>query len=577
MPGRGAKRWSIRDGERGTEEKLRGALGLRPLTARLLGNRGIVSPEEGAHFLHPKLGDLHDPFLLKDMAPAVMRIRKALLEREKILILGDYDVDGVTATALLLRLFRLLHADTGFHIPHRLEEGYGLHAESMEGFAEEGAKLLVSVDSGVTAREPVARARTLGMDVIVTDHHEPAGALPECTAVIDPKRADETYPFRDLSGVGVAFKLAWALAREVSPGKEVPEDVKSFLWECLGLVALGTVADVVPLKGENRILVRHGLKSLGASRHPGERALLSSVGAENPDASELAFRLGPRINAAGRLGDSRLAVDILTNHSFENAVKEVRNLDRMNRKRQKIERRIFEEANEKVRARKADAHPAIVLEDEDWHAGVIGIVASKLVEAYGRPVVLIALDGDRGRGSARSIPSFHIHEAMKQCASTLDSFGGHAQAAGLSVPRDRLESFRDRFCQVAAEQLAVDDLAPRLEVEAEISLRDLDNSFLAEMALFHPFGKENPEPVLAVRDGVIAGVPKRVGSEGQHLSFHFRDGPVALRAIAFHFGELATVLEGARADLAFVPFINRFRGRETLELKVKDVRALGPA
>jgi single-stranded-DNA-specific exonuclease len=446
----------------------------------------------------------------------------------------------------------------------------------MEAFAKQGVKLLVTVDSGITAREPVARARALGMDVIVTDHHEPGEDMPECTAVIDPKVESESYPYRDLSGVGVAFKLAWALAQQISDG-EVSEDLKLFLWECLGLVALGTVADVVPLTQENRILVRHGLKALGASRQAGERALLSIVGTDRPSATELAFRLGPRINAAGRLGDSRLGVELLTNESYESALKGARELDRMNRKRQEIEKRIFEEASERVGALGLDRHPAIVLEQEGWHAGVIGIVASKLVEAYGRPVVLIAFDGDMGRGSARSIPTFALHEAMKRCSESLDSFGGHSQAAGLTISRSKLEAFRDRFCQVASEDLDPEDLSPSLEVDAEVSLSELDNAFLAETALFHPYGKENPEPVLAVRDGIVAGKPKRVGSNRNHLSFYFRDGPMALRAIAFGFGEMASSLDGQRADLAFVPTINRFRGRETLELRVKDVRALGPA
>ncbi|MHC4777212.1 MAG: single-stranded-DNA-specific exonuclease RecJ, partial [Planctomycetota bacterium] len=427
--------WSVRQGDPAAESKLSAALGVTDMTARLLRNRSICTPEEGARFLHPKLGDLQDPFQLRDMAAAVVRIRKALLEREKILILGDYDVDGVTATALLLRFFRLLHAEADYYIPGRLEEGYGLHTESMERFAAQGVRLIVTVDSGITAREPVARARELGMDVIVTDHHEPSEEIPECTAVIDPKSTGETYPFRDLSGVGVAFKLAWALAQEISNGESVGEELKLFLWECLGLVALGTVADVVPLTAENRILVRQGLKSLEASRHPGERALLSVGGTEKPAASDLAFRLGPRINAAGRLGDSRLGVEILTDDSYESAMKVAKELDRMNRKRQEIERKIFEEAREQVLHRGMDSQPAIVLEHEKWHAGVIGIVASKLVEAFGRPVVLITFDGDHGRGSARSIPAFDIHEAMTLSSGSLASFGGHSQAAGLSLER----------------------------------------------------------------------------------------------------------------------------------------------
>jgi single-stranded-DNA-specific exonuclease len=564
--------WGIAAPDPEKERRLAAALGLRPLIARLLVNRGMDEPESAARFLHPRLEELHDPSLLTDMDAAVARIRRALYAREKILILGDFDADGVTATALLYRLFRFLHADVGYHIPGRLEEGYGLHEESMDRFAEEGARLLVTVDCGITAGGPVAKARSLGMDVIVTDHHEPGEDLPTCTAVVDPKRAGESYPFRDLSGVGVAFKLAWALVRDLTAtGNGTAAELKAFLWESLSLVALGTVADVVPLRGENRILVKHGLTALSRSRNPGERALLTLAGKERPDASDLAFRLAPRINAAGRLGDSRIAVELFAGDSYETALETAKKLDRMNRRRQDIEKRIFEQAVEQVHARSMEDDPVLLLESDAWHAGVIGIVASRLVEAYGRPAVLIAMDGPVGRGSARSVPAFHIQKAFLRCSKTLLTFGGHAQAAGLTLERDRLEAFRDALGQAAADILEGGDLAPQLDVEAEVPLEALNNSFLAELALFHPFGQGNPEPVLAAREGRIAGKPKTMGAGGKHLSFFFRQDRAALRAVAFGFGDRATELEGAQADLAFVPFLNRFRGRESVELRVKDI------
>ncbi|MHC5036722.1 MAG: single-stranded-DNA-specific exonuclease RecJ [Planctomycetota bacterium] len=568
--------WSVPAPDPEVEGKLASALGLYPLTARLLLNRGFRDPSEAARFLHPKLEDLHDPFSMKDMTPAVSRLRDALFKKERILVLGDFDADGVTSTALLIRLLRQLHGDVGYHIPQRLEEGYGLHEETMERLAAEGTSLLVSVDAGITAGKAVAKARSLGMDVIITDHHEPAGPLPECTAVIDPKREDETYPFRDLSGVGVAFKLAWALVKDVSSFRPEAAELKGFLWESLGLVALGTVADVVPLSGENRILVKHGLKALAATRNPGERALLMVAGTEKPGAGDLAFRLGPRINAAGRLGDSRLGVDTLLSDSFESALERAKTLDRMNRRRQEIEREIFDQAHGRVLAEGMDREPAIVLEGDQWHAGVIGIVAAKLADAFSRPVVLIALQGDEGRGSARSIPSLDIHKALGRCAENLLSFGGHAQAAGMTLSRERLGSFRDDFQQTVADSLSEEDLVPRLAVEAEVSLSDLNNAFLSELDLFPPFGKGNPEPVLGIRGGSVAGKPKRLGARRNHLSFYYRQGDLAYRAIAFGFGDRAPGLEGARADLAFVPTINRFRGRETLELRVEDIRTIDP-
>jgi len=567
--------WSVAPGDPASERRLSASLGLCPLTARLLRNRRLQGPEESARFLHPRLEDLHDPFLLTDMDAAVARVHEALREGEKIVVLGDFDADGVTATSLLVRLFRIFHADVSYFIPDRLEEGYGLHEDAVERLAAGGAKLLITVDCGITALRPVARARALGLDVIVTDHHEPAPAMPACTAVLNPKREGETYPFRDLAGVGVAFKLAWALARDVSPSREVTEDLKVFLWESMGLVALGTVADVVPLRGENRILVKHGLRALGATRHPGERALMEVSVKGKPDVTDLAFRMGPRINAAGRLGDSRKGVELFTCESFEDALETASELDRMNRRRQTIEKRIFEQARDCVLADGLDEAPAIVLASPAWHAGVIGIVASRLVESFRRPVVMFRMEGEIGRGSARSIPALHLHRSLGLCADTLEAFGGHAQAAGLTIRSDQFETFRAAFLDVVEDALEPDDLTERLEVEAEVSLSAIDNALLAELALLEPFGAGNPEPVLAVKDGFIAGKPRRMGSKGEHLSFFFREGDAAFRAVAFGLGERARDLEKARADLAFTPVVNRFRGREKVELRVKDIRVTG--
>ncbi|MCU0724030.1 MAG: single-stranded-DNA-specific exonuclease RecJ [Planctomycetes bacterium] len=542
----------------GAERTLAAALGLHDVTARLLRNRGLADPEAAARFLYPKLADLHDPGLLKGMDAAVARIRQALVKKERIVVHGDFDADGVTSTALLMRFLRILQAPAVYHIPERLTEGYGVSVEAVERLAAEGAGLMITVDCGITAREPIARARALGLDTVVTDHHEPSGALPEACAIVDPKREDETYPFRDLAGVGVVFKLAWALARDVSVAGAVSDELKAFLWET----------------GENRILVKHGLSALERSRHPGEGALLSVAGTEAPGSQDLAFRLGPRINAAGRLGDSRTVVEMFLTDSREAALESARSLDRMNRRRQEIERKIFDEACERVVREGRERGSAIVLAGEGWHPGVIGVVASKLVETFHRPVVLVSLDGEAGRGSARSVPAFHVHRALSRCADLLTSYGGHAQAAGLTLRSERFEEFRGAFERAAAESLTADDLVPRLAVDAELSLGDVGTSLLAEVSLLRPFGIGNPEPVFAVRGGTVAGRPKTLGSEGRHLSFFFRTGDAARRAVAFGMGGRAGELEGARADLAFVPYLNRFGGRENVELRVKDIRLL---
>jgi len=566
--------WKVHPRDDEASAKLSAVLGIRRATAQILLNRGLDTPEKSRAFLWDGLSNLTDPSRFRDMDLAVQRIHEALASREKILVYGDYDVDGVTATALLVRFFNELHGDVESYIPHRIDEGYGMHVDRLASFREQGVGLIVTVDNGITAVEEVAEARRLGMDVVVTDHHETEGDLPDAVAVLNPKRPDATYPFRDLAGVGVAFKLAWALAQKLSGGPKVSAELREFLVDALGLVALGTVADVVPLLNENRIFVRYGLKSMVRSRNPGLKALLAvcNLMGKKPAAHDLAFRLGPRVNAAGRLGDSETALQLFTATSYSEALTLARKLETHNRRRQEIEALILEQALGMLTGPSADLDPVLVLAREDWHAGVLGIVASKIAERYHRPAVLISLTDGMGKGSARSIPSFHVQQAFAACRDRLLSFGGHAQAAGLTIAVDELEAFRSELNDRARPLLEGEASVPFLDIEFEVELSELDRGFVAEIEQLRPFGAGNREPLLVARNLVVAGQPRRMGRDGRHLSFYARDATDSCRVIAFGQGDRASEIEGQKVDLVFVPRINAWRGRQEVELNVKDIK-----
>jgi single-stranded-DNA-specific exonuclease len=568
------REWKMSPRDSSACRQLSGALGIRSQTAQILVNRGLRDVEEARSFLWPALSNLADPSGFRDMDAAVDRIKHALRRKEKILIHGDYDVDGVTATALLIRFFQEHHAEVDYYIPDRIGEGYGMHLESLKEFHSHGVNLILSVDNGITAYEEVEAARELGMDVIITDHHEPGDRLPDALAVINPKRRDATYPFRELAGVGVAFKLAWAIAQSLTPGPKVSAEMREFLKDALGLVALGTVADVVPLLNENRVFVRYGLRAMSTSRNPGLRALMAvcNLIGKKLDAYDLAFKLGPRVNAAGRLGDSNSGVRLLTSASYSEALELARTLERENRKRRAIEQEILGEALGTIEAESSDDESIIVLASEGWHVGVLGIVASKISDRYYRPCVLISIGDGKCKGSARSIPEFHIQKAFARCADRLVSFGGHAQAAGLVIQRDELDAFRRELGRIADEEMPDGKAVPSLSIDLETELADLDEGLVSEILGLSPFGSGNREPVLASRDLSVAGRPRRIGQEGKHLSFFARDESVSRRAVAFGRGDLCDPLTGKVVDLAFVPQINSWRGRESIELVVKDVK-----
>jgi len=556
-------------------------LRISPVLARVLVQRGLADPDAARAFLYTSLNHLHAPETLPGMADAANRIHRAVLERERILIYGDYDVDGITAAALLWHLLRLAHAEARIYIPHRVEEGYGLNREAIERLAREGVDLIITVDCGITAVEEVAAAAALGIDVIVTDHHEPADRLPEALAVIDPKRPDSAYPFPDLSGVGVAFKLAWSVAQRFSPGRKVSPEMRAFLLDGLALVALGTVADVVPLVGENRVLTHFGLQALTTTPSPGLRALIeaSRVQPGSVTGRHVAFQLAPRLNAAGRIGHADLAAELLTTADTARAAAIAAELDALNRRRQQAEQEIVKQAEEAIAALDdLDRRRAIVLADARWHAGIIGIVASRLVGLHHRPVILIAADRTVAQGSGRSIPGFDLFAALTACSDRLISFGGHEQAVGLRLDPADVPWFAERFEATCRDALTDDDLVPRVRIDAEADFDVLIEDLLREFDRLAPFGQGNRRPVLATRGVRVCGQPRRVGSSGKHLVLFLRHGETTRRAIGFDMGERLAEVErdGPVCDVAYRLSADRYRATDGVELVLRDIAFSGP-
>ncbi|HSA24678.1 MAG TPA: single-stranded-DNA-specific exonuclease RecJ, partial [Myxococcota bacterium] len=525
----------------------------------------------------PNLEDLHPPQLLQDMDLAVERVLRALGARERVCVWGDYDVDGVTATALLVGFLRELGHAAEYHIPAR-EEGYGLSAAGLERLAGQGVGLVIAVDCGISDRAPIARARELGLDVVVIDHHQLPEALPEAAAVLDPLRPGCAFPAKDLAAVGLVFNLVMALRAALRARGAFGTGPEPNLRQHLDLVALGTVADIVPLLGENRILTQVGLQELAAGRRPGVAALKEIAGLTGPGASaaDVAYRLAPRINALGRLGLARGGVELLTTSSYARALALAREMDAANEQRKAIEQQIFERASKLAEAALQDARPAaLVLAEEGWHPGVVGIVASRLVERFGRPVVLLALDGERGKGSARGVEGVHLFEALTASAEHLAAFGGHRLAAGLTVRREALEAFRRRFVAVVAAQLGGAEPARVLHADGPAQPSEWSLAEVAELARLAPFGAGNPEPVFLARDLEVRGV-RPVGTRPPlHLKAGLADGARTWDAIWFRQAERLDALRSGRVDVLYSPELNTWDGHTSLQLKLVDVRLSG--
>ena len=570
MPNQVNKRWKTCPAN-GFDDAFLKELGISPLTAQILLNRGICEIDQARHFLSPALADLPDPFLLKDIDKAVSRILRAILLKEKIILFGDYDVDGTTATALLLLFLKKTGALVDFCLPHRFKDGYGLNLEAVKKIHARGAKLMITADCGISNADEIRWAADHGLEVIITDHHEVPEILPPALAILNPKQPGCPYPFKELAGVGVAFNLVIALRSRLRQegfwaGGEVPN-----LKEYLDLVALGTVADVVPLGGVNRILVKHGLGQLTHSARPGIVALkeASGLGGMPVDTTGINFRLAPRINAAGRMTEADDAVRLLLTEDGEEAKRIAAHLGQLNTHRQKIEERILAEARKMITL--ADTAPmkkSLVLASPDWHPGVIGIVASRLKEEYFRPIILIALKGNLGQGSGRSIEPFSLYEGLKACRASMETFGGHEQAAGLVIRAECIPDFTRAFEEVVCARLREEDFIPLLPIDAVARLDQMNESFLAELESLSPFGVGNPEPVLRLEKLTVLGSSK-VGES--HLRLRIKEGRITRKAIGFHMGSRHP-LAGGNMKMAFTPSLGFFQGRRTLDLRVIDLR-----
>lgn len=542
--------------------------GLDKTIIKILFNRQIDTPETIDKFLHPKMSDLEDPFDMLDMDKAVDRLLTALRENEKIMVYGDYDVDGITATSLLYLILNKLGAQVAYYLPNRLVEGYGLSIDGIDYAASEGATLIVSVDTGVTAVEEVEYARSKGIDCLLTDHHEPGETLPKPIALVNPKQKECTYTCADLSGVGVAFKLAQALYRRLQQDERELE-------EHLDLVALGTSADIVPLTGENRILTKYGIKQISRTTKPGLKSLafVSGLMGKEIGTGQVVFILAPRINAIGRLGDAAMAIKLLTTKDERLAAEIARTLDKENQRRKNIDEKTLNEALEQIRQNvDLENDKAIILASEGWHQGVIGIVASRLVEKYHLPTIMLAIDGDEAKGSARSIPGFHLYNALKECEPLLLRFGGHKYAAGLTIKPENIEQFRESMKEVSKRLLTTDDLIAKLYIDSEIELSEINGTLLDTLETFAPFGPQNMRPVFLTRNCEILGQPYCVGKN--HLKMKVRKGEAVFDVIGFGFGDWVNNLtgRGSLVDLVYVIEYNHWDGHTRIQLRLKDIR-----
>ncbi len=569
-------RWLISSTNKEYLNYLASSASISPTIAQILVNRNIKTPEQVKKFLSPSLDDLHDPFFLPDMKRAVERIHKAKKNKEKVLVFGDYDVDGLSATALLLDALERLGICADFMIPNRLIEGYGLSSEALRAAAQKGVSLLITVDCGISAVEEARLARNLGMDLIITDHHQQTGPLPEAFAVVNPHRTDSSYPFKDLAGAGVAYKLAEAVL-----GNEAAVSL-------LDLAAMGTMADIVPLQDENRIIVKAGIDMINNTERPGIQALKEI--AENSGrpvtkitSTTFAFVLAPRINAAGRLGDAAPVVELFRTKDKNKAATLAALLEENNKKRREIDALLLKEARDKLNAKRSQIVSrqslktvrselgVVALGAEGWHPGVLGIVASKLSDELHLPVFLFSIENGLARGSGRSIPPFNMIGALEKCSHILEAFGGHHQAAGVRLKTSNMDVFRDKMSEFLVESVGVEGYTPPLQIDAAVELSDVGFELVREIQMLEPFGFQNEEPVLGCK-AVETMTPRVVGKN--HLKMRLKKGRQILDSIGFGMGSEVERIKGGglMIDTVFVPRLNEWEGRTTIQLQLKELR-----
>ena len=558
------KKWQYYQNENKEEAlKIQKKLKINKLVATILANRGITESTAEV-FLAPNRHDFHDPFEMPDMEKAVQRILKAIENKEKTIIYGDYDVDGITSITVLKSFLKERGLEVGCYIPNRLKEGYGLNKKAVEEIAQKDYTLMITVDCGITAVEEIQIAKNLNMQTIVTDHHEPPSILPDAIAVVDCKRKDNKYPFRELAGVGVVFKLIQAISIKLNL------EEKEYL-KYLDIVSIGTISDIVPLKDENRVITKLGLRLVACTRNIGLRAILSETGYNKINSTAISFGIAPRINACGRMGFSYKALDLLFSTNPYMARILAYDIREYNNKRQQEEKKIFEEANAQIKEGKLENEDAIILGGNNWHSGVIGIVASKITEMYYKPSILICFneEDDIGKGSGRSIEGFDLYENLMKCQDSLAGFGGHSMAIGLSVSKDNFNKFKKEFCELV-KKANISKLVPSIHIDKVLDIDEIDKEIVESLSLLEPFGEGNKMPVFAFKNLKIASI--RSLTEGKHLKLELKSNNTYVNAIGFNLGYLAEDYKiGDKIDVAGNLEINSFNGVDSIQINIKDL------
>lgn len=557
------KKWEYYETDETKVKEIAEQFQLPTLVANILVNRNITQKDKIEVFLNPNRNDFYSPYLLNDMEKAVNRIQKAIQEHEKVVIYGDYDVDGITSITVLKRFLAEQQLQADYYVPDRLEEGYGLNKKAMEHLVKKGYQLMITVDCGITAMEEVDYATELGMETIVTDHHEPLDTIPKALAVVNPKRKDSTYPFQGLAGVGVVFKLIQAISEKLG----LPE--KAYL-KYLDLVCIGTISDIVPLIDENRVITKLGLKLVAVTKNIGLRELIKSIKLKKIDSTSISFGVAPRMNACGRMGKADEAIELFLTENVAEAHEITEKLNRYNSNRQIIEKRIFQEAMDRIAKDHIDQENSIVLGGENWHHGVIGIVSSKITETFYKPSILICFDGEEGKGSGRSIMGFDLHKALCESSAYLDKFGGHEMAVGLSLQRKNFEPFKKKFQEII-EVSNIQEMLPVIKIDADLDLKKISLQTVEELMQLEPFGEQNKVPIFGFKNLKIDAI--RSLSDGKHLKLSLKYSNGWLDAIGFNMGELVEQYRiGDKVDVVGTLEINQFRDRKNLQVNLKDMR-----
>ena len=557
------KKWQIYDVDENKIEEISKTYNINKLLSTILVNRNIVSKKDINKFLKPTRNDFHDPFLILDMEKAVERIIQAINKQENVTIYGDYDVDGITSLTVLKSYLQDRGLEVNTYIPNRLDEGYGLNNNAIDKIAKSGCELMITVDCGISAIDEIHYATSLGIETIVTDHHEPGEDIPKAFAVIDNKRKDSNYPFRELAGVGVVFKLIQALSIKLG----LPEE--EYL-KYLDIVCIGTISDIVPLVDENRVITKLGLMLVKQTRNVGLRAILQVSGYSKIDSNTISFGVAPRINACGRMGVAEEALNLFLSKNINQVNELARKLNEHNRVRQETEKDIFENAKKQIEEKHLDENNTIVVAGENWHHGVIGIVSSKITEMYFKPSILLSFEEDGiGKGSGRSIPGFDLHEALMKCDDCIEKFGGHSMAIGITIKRENFEKLKNKLEQIAIKE-HIDKIVPVIKIDAKINLAEVNKEMVESLKELEPFGEGNKMPIFAFKNLKIDSI--RALSEGKHLKLTLKDNNIIVNAIGFNMGELAEDYRiGDKIDVVGTLEINSFNGTDNLQINMKDI------